>query len=96
MYLYEIKAAIFSHQLNELASADIDRDLDKAAGEISAATGPGQDAGGQDAEAGAEAGFGGYFNNHSSRATAATRLYKKSSSKQICAVVKASLCSHKK
>jgi len=58
MYLYEIKAAIFSRQLNELASADIDRDLDKAAGEISAATGPGQDAGGQNAEAGAEAGFG--------------------------------------
>lgn len=43
MFLYEIKAASFAHQLNELASADIDSDLDKAAGEISKATGGGQD-----------------------------------------------------
>lgn len=43
MFLYEIKAASFAHQLNELASADIDNDLEKAAGEISKATGAGQD-----------------------------------------------------
>jgi hypothetical protein len=43
MFLYEIKAASFAHQLNELASADIDGDLEKAAGEISKATGAGQD-----------------------------------------------------
>lgn len=43
MFLYEIKAASFAHQLNELASADIDNDLEKAAGEISKATGGGQD-----------------------------------------------------
>ena len=43
MYLYEIKAASFAHKLNELASADIDRDLEKAANDITQATGPGQD-----------------------------------------------------
>ena len=43
MFLYEIKAASFAHQLNELASADIDNDLEKAAGEISKSTGAGQD-----------------------------------------------------
>lgn len=56
MYLYEIKAASFAHQLNELASADIDNDLEKAAGEISKATGGGQDdeTAGMGGEAGAE------------------------------------------
>jgi hypothetical protein len=43
MYLYEIKAASFAHTLNELASADIDRDLEKAATDIGNATGAGQD-----------------------------------------------------
>ncbi len=43
MYLYEIKAASFSYKLNELASADIDRDLEKASKDISNATGAGQD-----------------------------------------------------
>ena len=43
MYLYEIKAASFASRLDELASADIDRDLEKAAGDISKATGAGQD-----------------------------------------------------
>ena len=43
MYLYEIKAASFSHKLNELASADIDRDLEKTAGDINNANGAGRD-----------------------------------------------------
>ena len=38
MHLYEIKAASFAHKLNELASADIDRELEKTAGEVSNAS----------------------------------------------------------
>ena len=38
MHLYEIKAAIFSKRLDELAAADIDRDLEKTAGEIGKAS----------------------------------------------------------
>jgi hypothetical protein len=34
MYLYEIKAASFAKQLNELASADIDKELEKTASDI--------------------------------------------------------------
>jgi hypothetical protein len=56
MFLYEIKAASFAHQLNELASADIDNDLEKAAGEISKSTGAGQDD--ETAGMGGDAGFG--------------------------------------
>ena len=53
MHLYEIKAASFAKKLNELASADIDRELEKTAGEVGKASAL---AGGDETAAGQGAG----------------------------------------